>query len=278
MQVHGAGNRAHGGRSHPISFYRFFGGFHQFWVIFRQEGQSGIIENSHKILQGQPPVGSTDKGGDFFIIQCKTPERALEMVREVVQKRIPSRFGLDPRRDIQVLTPMHRGPVGTISLNQVLQNDLNPSGRAMKGEGQQFRVGDKVLQLKNNYDKSVFNGDLGEVMDVQDEPASVVVRFESDEGERHVTYERADMAQLGLAYATSIHKSQGSEYSAVVIPFLTSHFVMLSRNLLYTAVTRAKKLCVLVADQRAISIALGETRRELRTTGLSARLFDTKTE
>lgn len=245
-------------------------------VIFRQKGQSGIIENSHKILQGETPVGSTDKQGDFFVIQCKSPERALELVREVVKERIPSRFGFDPVRDVQVLTPMHRGPVGTIALNQALQNDLNPGGRAMAGEGEQFRVGDKVLQLKNNYDHAVFNGDLGEITAIEDDPARVTVQFESEEGPRQVNYERAEMNQLGLAYATSIHKSQGSEYPVVVIPFLTSHFVMLSRNLLYTAVTRAKKLCVLVADRRAISIALGETRRELRTTGLAARLVDAK--
>lgn len=241
-------------------------------VIFRQDGQSGIIENSHRILRGEAPFGADDKEGDFFVIQCKEPERAVQLVRQVVKERIPARFGLDPVRDVQVLTPMHKGPAGTINLNDVLQSDLNPNGASFDGAEQKIRVGDKVLQLKNNYDKRVFNGDMGEVVGLEREPFRLTVQFEDDDGPRPIAYERGELSQLGLAYATSIHKSQGSEYPAVVIPFLTSHFVMLSRNLLYTAVTRAKKLCVLVADERAIRIALGETRREARTTGLTRRL------
>ena len=241
-------------------------------VIFRQTGQSGIVENSHAILRGEEPQGADDPRGDFFIIQCSSPERAQEVISELVCERIPSRFGLDPMKDVQVLAPMHRGPAGTIALNQALQARLNPHGAALSQGEQLFRVGDKVLQTKNDYQKEVFNGDLGEIAEIDSEIPRISVRFEGEVGVRVVAFEKAEIAQLVLAYATSIHKSQGSEYPAVVIPLLTSHFVMLSRNLLYTAVTRAKKLCVLVADRRALSIALGETRRELRHTGLAERI------
>src|SRR5690606_9086734 len=256
-------------------------------VIFRQAGQSGIVENSHRILRGEEPVSPEGASGDFFVIQCKSPERAVELVRELVTERIPQRFGFSSRTDIQVLTPMHRGAAGTVVLNALLQQDINPEGRALRREETMFRAGDKVLQLKNDYNKEVFNGDLGEIVRVDEETPSVTVRFEADslqgygdspndqKGSREVTYEKADMGQLSLAYATSIHKSQGSEYPAVVIPFLTQHYVMLSRNLLYTAVTRAKKLCVLVADPRALSIALAETRKEHRLTKLTERLRQT---
>ncbi len=241
-------------------------------VIFRQGAESGIIENSHKILKGLLPEGSVDPAGDFFIIQCSDPKRAREMVREVVTQRIPARFGLDAKRDVQVLTPMHRGDAGTLALNKMLQNDLNPQGESLVRENGELRVGDKVMQLKNDYDRDVFNGDVGEVFQVETDNQALTVCYDGEEARRLVTYEKSELSQLALAYATTIHKSQGSEYPAVVIPFLNAHFVMLSRNLLYTAITRAKKLCVLVADKRAISLALNETRRELRDTGLAARI------
>jgi exodeoxyribonuclease V alpha subunit len=182
--------------------------------------------------------------------------------------RIPRRFGFDPVRDVQVLTPMHRGPAGTAALNQMLQAALNPRGAAIEHHGQTFREGDKVLQLKNDYEREVYNGDLGVVARVAVEDRHLTVRFDG----RDVDYQEADLENLTLAYATSIHKSQGSEYPAVVIPLLTSHFVMLSRNLVYTAVTRGKKLCVLVSDPRALKLALGEVRREERVTRLAERL------
>lgn len=241
-------------------------------VIFRQAGQSGIVENSHRILRGEEPEGAENPDGDFFLIHCKNPERASELILEVVTERIPKRFGFSPRTDIQVLTPMHRGGAGTVALNRVLQEHINPRGKALKREGHEMRAGDKVLQLKNDYNKEVFNGDLGEVIEVDVETPTLTVRFEAEEGARHVVYEKGEISQLSLAYATSIHKSQGSEYPVVVIPLLTQHFVMLSRNLLYTAVTRAKKLCVLIADRRALSIALAETRKEERQTRLAERL------
>ncbi len=237
-------------------------------VIFRQAGQSGIVENSHRILRGEEPQGATDPNGDFFVIECRDPERAQSLIEQVVVERIPKRFGLDPKRDVQVLTPMHKGPAGTLVLNRDLQAMLNPSGEGVEVGSVALRVGDKVLQTKNDYDKDVFNGDVGEVVSANAEERKLRVRFD----DREVDYERGDLEALVLAYATSIHKSQGSEYPAVVLPLLTTHFVMLSRNLLYTAVTRAKKLCVLVADPKALGIALGETRKEQRLTRLAERL------
>lgn len=236
-------------------------------VIFRQTGQSGIIENSYRILHGQPPEGASDAEGDFFVIECRDPERASQLVQQAVVERIPRRFGLDPVDAVQVLTPMHRGPAGTVALNEQLQRSLNPHGRPLDPSGG-LRVGDKVLQTRNDYDKDVFNGDVGRVVTVSPEERKLVVRFDG----REVTYERGDLDSLVLAYATTIHKSQGSEYPAVVIPLLTTHFMMLSRNLLYTAVTRAKKLCVLIAHPQALSLALAETRKEERLTALAERL------
>ncbi len=241
-------------------------------VIFRQAGESGIIDGSHRILRGEAPVGADDPNGDFFIIETRDAKKAQELVVQLLAQRIPRRFGFDSRREVQVLTPMHRGDAGTLALNGRLQGELNPTGLSVQAGDWILRIGDKVLQAKNDYDKNVFNGDVGEVVTVDPEAGGVSVQFEDEQGERLVTYEKGELNQLRLAYATSIHKSQGSEYPAVVILFLASHFVMLSRNLLYTAVTRAKKLCVLVADPRALSIALGEVRKEQRKTRLSQRI------
>lgn len=245
-------------------------------VIFRQAGESGIITNSHRILHGELPIGSEDPNGDFFVISCKDAAKAADLVKQIVTKRIPERFKLDPRREVQVLTPMHRGEVGTLALNEALQDALNPEGFTLSGSESRLRLGDKVLQTKNDYEKDVFNGDVGEVARVDDKDGKIVVGFDGPDGTRFVTYEKGELNQLLLAYATSIHKSQGSEYPAVVIPLMTQHFVMLSRNLLYTAVTRAKRLCVLVCDPRALRLALGETRKEDRQTGLRERLANAR--
>jgi exodeoxyribonuclease V alpha subunit len=238
--------------------------------IFRQAGESRIVQNAHRILMGEMPESADPESpkADFFVVSRREAEEAAETIRELVTVRIPRRFGFDPRRDVQVLTPMHRGPAGTAALNQMLQAALNPTGPAIEHHGQAFRVGDKVLQLKNDYEREVHNGDLGIVQRVSLEERQLTARFDG----RDVTYQDADLDMLTLAYATSIHKSQGSEYPAVVIPLLTAHFVMLSRNLVYTAVTRGKKLCVLVADPRALKLALGEVRREERVTRLTERL------
>jgi exodeoxyribonuclease V alpha subunit len=163
---------------------------------------------------------------------------------------------------------MHKGKSGTTSLNERLQSKLNPQGQAMSRSGQMFRAGDRVMQLRNDYDKEVFNGDLGFIAQVDTEERQLLVEYDG----RRVSYKEAELDDLVLAYATTIHKAQGSEYSAIVVPFLTAHFPMLSRNLLYTAVTRARKLCVLVADPRAIALALSEVRKEQRYSHLADRL------
>jgi len=238
--------------------------------IFRQAETSHIVVNAHRILNGEMPesVNADAPDADFFVIQRREPEEAAAVVCELVTQRIPRRFGLDPVEHIQVLTPMHRGAAGTRILNERLQGILNPSGPAVVSRGQTLRVGDKVMQTKNDYEREVFNGDIGTVVEAHAEERRVRMRFD----DREVDFEDADLESLTLAYATSIHKSQGSEYPAVVVPLLSTHFVMLSRNLLYTAVTRAKRLCVVVADPKALRLALSETRREERSTRLAARL------
>ncbi|HEX2731123.1 MAG TPA: ATP-dependent RecD-like DNA helicase [Polyangiaceae bacterium] len=241
--------------------------------IFRQAQDSGIVQSAHAILKGSMPEAlvKSDKPPDFFIIERKDAEQALRTIEEVVARRIPQRFGFDTRTEIQVLCPMHKGACGTLAVNELLQRLANGEGEGVRQGEQTFRVRDRVMQLRNDYDREVFNGDVGFVSAVDSEARKLTVDFEG----KSVEYESSELEQLSLAYATSIHKSQGSEYPVVVIPFLMAHFPMLSRNLLYTAVTRARKLCVLVADPRAIRTALSEVRKEARSTHLIARLGKT---
>jgi exodeoxyribonuclease V alpha subunit len=239
-------------------------------AIFRQSQTSYIVQNAHRILIGERPI-SCERGdpmADFFVVERKEGDKAADTIRDLFVQRIPSGFGLDPLKDVQVLCPMHRGPTGTTQLNTALQLAVNPGGPALERKGFAFRVGDRVMQLKNDYERDVFNGDVGFVTDVDPDAMTLGVQFDG----RTIVYSDADVDALTLAYATSIHKSQGSEYPAVIIPFLTSHFVMLSRNLLYTAVTRARRLCVLVADPKAIDLALSELKREQRATTLAERI------
>ncbi len=236
--------------------------------IFRQAEGSLIVANAHKIHAGQLPDTSGRPDGEFFVLPRTDAAAAADAILEVVTRRIPQRFGLDPRKDVQVLTPMHRGDAGAIALNERLQAALNPHGTEVTRGSKKIRQGDKVMQLRNDYDKEVFNGDVGIVTAVDLAERELTVRFD----DREVAYEEGELDDLTLAYATSIHKSQGSEYPAVVVPILTQHFVMLSRNLLYTAVTRGKRLVVLVADPRALSLALAEIRKEERMTRLADRI------
>ncbi len=238
--------------------------------IFRQAAGSLIVQNAHRIHSGQLPVSDRGQSGEFYLVERKSDDLAADALIEMVTKRIPRTFSLDPVRDIQVLTPMHRGASGTIALNEALQNALNPEGPSVKLGQRLFRLGDKVMQLKNDYDREVYNGDVGVIYKVDAEARKLGVRFD----DREVAYQEGDLEELVLAYATSIHKSQGSEYPAVVIPFTMNHFVMLSRNLLYTAVTRGKRLVVIVGDKRALSLSLAEIRKEARSTGLAARLVE----
>ena len=237
--------------------------------IFRQAARSLIVTNAHRINDGEAPLSPPEGvDADFFIVDRRDPDKARATILELVTTRIPQRFGLDPARDVQVLTPMNRGPVGALALNEALQGALNPRGDAFVRGTRTYRKGDKVMQLRNDYDRNVWNGDVGFVSSIDPEESTMVVRFD----DRDVAFDAADLDDLTLAYACTVHKAQGSEYPAVVVPLLTSHFVMLSKNLLYTAVTRGKRLVVLVADPRAIALALAQERREERRTRLSERL------
>ena len=248
--------------------------------IFRQAAQSLIVTNAHRINDGEPPISAPPgSNSDFFVVERRDPERARATVIELVTSRIPGRFGLDPVRDIQVLTPMRRGPAGAVALNEALQAALNPAragdaearpGGALLRGSRAYRVGDKVMQLRNDYEKNVFNGDVGLVASIDSEDNRVSVRFD----EKEVAFETSELDDLVLSYACTVHKSQGSEYPAVVVPLLTTHFVMLSKNLLYTAVTRGKRLVVLVCDPRAVELALSVQRKEDRRTSLSTRLVE----
>jgi len=213
----------------------------------------------------RPPRG---RQADFYFIARDEPEKALELVKDLCGRRLPHAFRFDPLDDIQVMTPMHKGVVGVANLNAELQRLLNPKGEEIVRGGRLFRLKDKVMQIRNNYQKEVFNGDIGRVVGIDHEEQKLLIRFE----DRMVDYEWSELDELVLAYAISIHKSQGSEYPAVVVPIMSQHYVMLQRNLLYTAITRAKKLVVLVGSRRAIAMAVRNNQVQHRNTGLAARL------
>jgi exodeoxyribonuclease V alpha subunit len=222
--------------------------------VFRQAAQSRIIVSAHRINQGSiPDLRPPGADSDFYFVQANDPETAVPRIIELVKTRIPKRFGLDPIRDVQVLCPMNRGGVGARSLNIGLQAALNPAGdRKVDRFGWTFAPGDKVMQIENDYDKDVYNGDVGNIGDVNLSEGELVVNFDG----RAVTYGFGELDMLVPAYAATIHKSQGSEYPAVVIPIMTQHYAMLQRNLLYTGVTRGKRLVVLVGQKKAIAIAV----------------------
>jgi exodeoxyribonuclease V alpha subunit len=238
--------------------------------IFRQAQESLIIVNAHRVNRGEFPQLKPQQGQrpDFYFIEKDTPEEVLGVIKELCIKRLPNAFRLNPLDDIQVMTPMHRGTVGVANLNAELQALLNPQGKAITRGGRLFRVNDKVMQIKNNYEKDVFNGDIGTLAAIDLEEQKVQVKFEG----RMVDYELSDLDDLVLAYAISIHKSQGAEYPAVVVPLLSQHYIMLQRNLLYTAITRAKRLVVLVGSKRAIAIAVRNNKVQRRYTNLAAKL------
>jgi exodeoxyribonuclease V alpha subunit len=222
--------------------------------VFRQAAQSRIITTAHRINQGLiPDLSSPGIDTDFYFVQAEDPDIAVHRIVELVKIRIPKRFGLDPIRDIQVLCPMNRGGVGARSLNIELQAALNPAGvQKVERFGWIFAPGDKVMQIQNDYDKEVYNGDIGYVDEVDLDDGELVASFDG----RAVSYAFGELDALVPAYAATIHKSQGSEYPAVVIPVMTQHYAMLQRNLLYTGVTRGKKLVVLVGQKKAIAIAV----------------------
>jgi exodeoxyribonuclease V alpha subunit len=239
-------------------------------VIFRQAAGSYIIENAHRINRGQMPEWRPEQSQDFFLFQTDDPERAAELVSEIVQERIPRKFGI-AASDVQVLSPMHRGAAGVGALNERLQAALNPPAAAKSERrigGRIFRLGDRVMQMRNNYDKDVFNGDLGQIVALDPVEQSLTVRIDG----HAVPYDFLELDELVHAYAISVHKSQGSEFPAVVVPITTQHYMMLQRNLLYTAVTRARKLVVLVGSPRAVAIAVNNNKIADRYSALAERL------
>jgi exodeoxyribonuclease V alpha subunit len=239
--------------------------------IFRQAKESSIIVNAHKINQGVIPnlKPQSDKLDDFYFIEQEDPEKVLELIISLVKDRIPQRFGLKKGEEIQVLTPMHRGIVGAGNLNVELQKALNPRENGVVRGGRTYKVNDRVMQIANNYDKEVFNGDIGRIVSIDEAAQEVRVLVD----DREICYDYRNLDELVHAYAVSIHKSQGSEYPAVVIPILTQHYILLQRNLLYTGVTRGKKLVVLVGTKKAMAIAVKNDKTEKRYTRLRERLM-----
>jgi exodeoxyribonuclease V alpha subunit len=242
--------------------------------VFRQAAESRIIVNAHRINQGLMPDLAPVESGDFHFVDAVEPEEGVRKMLAIVRERIPKRFGFDPIRDIQVLCPMNRGGLGARSLNIELQKALNPPGEIrIERFGCTFCPGDKVMQVENDYDKDVYNGDLGMVSRIDTEEGELVADFDS----REITYGFGELDELVLAYATTIHKSQGSEYPAVVIPLSTQHYPMLQRNLVYTGVTRGKRLVVLVGQRKALAIAVKRARTRRRWSKLREWLIGSAT-
>jgi exodeoxyribonuclease V alpha subunit len=239
--------------------------------IFRQAKESTIIVNAHRVNSGQMLIAAADSDthSDFYFFPIEEPEKAAEKIIELCKDKIPKKFGYRPIEDIQVLTPMHRGVVGASNLNTELQKHLNPSGDELVRGGMVLKVGDKVMQIRNNYDKEVFNGDIGRITRIDREEQEIVVQYDG----RAVPYEYTELDEIVLAYAVSVHKSQGSEYPVVVMPILTQHYMLLQRNLLYTGITRGKKLVVLVGTKKALAIAIRNNKPQKRYTLLRERLM-----
>ncbi len=236
--------------------------------VYRQARRSLIVANAHRLNRGEFPDISNDAEGDFFFFERNAAEDVLATIKQLVQQRLIGRFGISDPREIQVLTPMNRGPLGTHILNRELQSLLNPSGRELRAGDRVFREGDRVIQLRNNYDKDVFNGSIGRIVAIDSDKARVSVAFEETRAE----YDLSELDELALAYAISVHKSQGSQYPAIVMPIHSSHYLMLRRNLLYTAITRAERVCVLVGTRSALQQAVRNQDERLRFSRLAARL------
>lgn len=235
--------------------------------IFRQAQTSRIIMNAHKINAGQMPYTSNGKNTDFFFMTQEDPEEAAKKIVELVHKKLPGYYRT-PASQIQVLTPMQRGVVGATNLNMALQEALNPQGEGLRRSGFVYRPNDKVMQIKNNYDKEVFNGDIGIIESVDMQDRTLLVNFDG----RSIEYDATELDELVHAYATTIHKAQGSEYPIVVMPVLMNHYVMLQRNLIYTGITRAKKILVMVGTKKALFYAVRNVTVTRRNTLLKERL------
>jgi exodeoxyribonuclease V alpha subunit len=236
--------------------------------VFRQAERSSIVLNAHKINAGELPSLKQEELSDFFFIERSEPEEIIETLHELIRRRIPNRFGLDPMQDIQVLTPMQRGTLGAVALNRDIQGILNPDSPALWAGATAFRLGDRVMQLHNDYERGVYNGDIGRIDSVDESRQSVSVLFDG----RPVSYDREDLDGISLAYACTVHKAQGSEFPAVIVLLHTQHYVLLARNLLYTAVTRGRRLTVIVGSRKALAIAVKSSQARTRTTGLTMKL------
>jgi len=235
--------------------------------IFRQAESSRIITNAHRINKGQMPILNNGKATDFFFIESDEPESTVDIILDLCKRRLPKHYNVKPS-SIQVLTPMQKGTVGAVQLNEKLQETLNPQQLFLKHGGTQYRINDKVMQIRNNYDKDVFNGDIGTISAVNQEDRNLTVSFDG----REVEYDVTELDELVLSYAVTVHKSQGSEYPIVVMPLSMSHYVMLQRKLLYTGITRAKKVFVLVGTSKAIHCAVSNNDVDDRNTKLAERL------
>ena len=240
--------------------------------VFRQAANSRIISNAHRVNAGRlPEVPAKGGESDFFFIEREEPDQIAATLVEMIKTRIPSKFRLDSIRDIQVLCPMNRGSLGIRELNVLLQNELNPAHAdkpVVEKFGWQFRLRDKVIQTENDYDKDVFNGDIGQVIKIDQVEREVTIRFD----QREVVYDFGELDEISLAYAITIHKSQGSEFAAIVIPLAMQQYMLLQRNLVYTGITRGKKLVVLIGQRKALGMAVRNNRTENRFSGLLARL------
>lgn len=235
--------------------------------IFRQQHDSRIVLSAHGVLRGEVPSSGGERS-DFFVMETKSNAQTRQLISDLVGDRLPRAFGFDPMRDIQVLCPMYRGEAGADTINRDLQALLNPGREEIERGGKLYREGDRVMQIRNNYDFDVFNGDTGRIVRLDNQASTMHVRF----SHREVQLSFADLDQLVPGYAISVHRSQGSEYPAVVMPLATDHYMMLRRHLLYTAITRGKQLVVLVGSRRALEIAVGDHRETRRQTGLAALL------
>jgi exodeoxyribonuclease V alpha subunit len=242
--------------------------------IFRQTHESPIVVNAHRVRRGQSPVlkplDNPDDISDFYFLEQNDPNKVVSMIVELCTKTIPDRFDFDPMYDVQVLTPMHKGLIGTTNLNHVLQKVLNPNPVMIEAMGSTFKTGDKIMHLKNNYQKEVFNGDIGIISAINRIENQVSVEYHG----RIVTYDFTEIDEISLAYAISVHKSQGSEYPAVILPIMTHHFALLQRNLLYTGITRGENLVILVGTKKALNIALKNNKPTERLSGLASKLMN----
>jgi len=236
--------------------------------IFRQALGSAIITNAHRINRGEMPLLKGGQKSDFFFIEEEDPQRIVEIIIQLCARRLPQHFHVNPIEDIQVLSPMQRGETGAQNLNLKLQEILNPAKVSLSYGGTVFRLGDKVMQIKNNYEKNVFNGDIGTISRIDQEDKTLLVNFDGAK----VQYDLTELDEIVLAYATTVHKSQGSEYKIVVAPLTMQHYIMLQRNLLYTCVTRAKKAFVLIGSKKAVRIAISNNKIQKRNTLLAQRL------